>query len=197
MEHSEQSFSSHESRESKEMTAIPKEFIELAQLFKKETMDDTMYGLGKWMGSYFTLVETESNEKFRKRTVEQIFKEKDLTGCSDAALVLISMLRAGGTPALWVETFDKDWLSGKIQKKMPNGHVYAKALLHGQQAIIDPVRVFVRKGEAWRGDIERDKRVVFAEGLDSRALGIVDANSMMQKAEAFRAVWQSQNKKEE
>ena len=193
MEHIEHSFSSHESRESKELTAIPKEFVELARLFKKETMDDTMYGLGKWMSSYFTYVKTESNEKFRNRTVEQIFKEKDLTGCSDAALVLISMLRAGGTPALWVETLSKDWLSGKISKRMPSGHVYAKALFNGQQEIIDPDRVFARKGEAWRGDIERDKRVVFAEGLDSHALGIVDSNSMIQKAEAFRTLWQSQH----
>jgi hypothetical protein len=177
-----------------EMTKLPAEFELFAKNAKKEQISETLKSIGEWMATHFQKERSLSNTKFRVRTVEEIIKEKDVTGCSDMATVLMAVLRAGGTPAIWVETIHRDWLDGKLDQRLPKGHVYLKSLIQGKTEIIDPARVFESRGERWQGNPEQDQQIVMAEGMDSWSLGIRDSESMLKKAEAFREQWQKNEK---
>ena len=47
---------------------------------------------------------------FRKRTDSQILEDGFVTGCIDSALAFITLARASGIPAKYVETISKKWV---------------------------------------------------------------------------------------
>lgn len=129
-----------------------------------------------------TLVEVREYDKniFRKRTGEEIIRERYITGCTDAVLAFIVISRASGIPTKYVETIDVGWL--KSGGDTIDGHVYAQVYdyLQDEWVWVDPMF-----GEIGKSPTEK-QRVVFAEGLDSWDLGIKDENSLRSKFEEFR-----------
>jgi len=117
---------------------------------------------------------------FRKRTAEQILKDRYLTGCTDYALLFITIARACGIPAKYVETIDREWLE-KGGTDI-SGHVYAQIYDEekGEWVWVDP--------RMWKiGSSPKQKdRIVFKEGLDSWDIGIRDKESMDREFGNFR-----------
>lgn len=80
----------------------------------------------------------ESRKKYpqRTRTAEELIKSKIMTGCTDFAHLCLVLLRAKKIPALYVETFDKNWL------EKPNehiqGHIFVEAKIGKEKYILDP-----------------------------------------------------------
>jgi hypothetical protein len=119
------------------------------------------------------------NEIFRKRTAEQIISDGYITGCTDAALVFITLARAAGIPAKYIETVDKEWL--RTGGSSLAGHIYSGVLENDKWRIADPMmgRLDV--------DIEKDGRIVMAEGSDSWDIGIRSMEELEERFGQFRA----------
>ncbi|MBN1169379.1 transglutaminase domain-containing protein [Candidatus Woesebacteria bacterium] len=128
-------------------------------------------------------------EIFRKRTAEEIIKDGFVTGCTDSAVVFVTIARACGLSAKYVETLDTKWLKGNDQDIV--GHQYAK--------------VYDEKNNKWfwvdpssreQIDIpspEDGGKVIFKEGLDSWDIGITDGETSTIALHQFRSNWQAQN----
>jgi hypothetical protein len=119
-------------------------------------------------------------EVFRKRTASQILQDGYITGCTDAALLFITLARASGIPAKDVETIDKEWL--KNGGDQIGGHIYSQIYDESRGWVwVDPMRRKI--------DSPPENRVVFKEGLDSWDIGINDSDSLNTKFEEFRKQW--------
>jgi len=98
---------------------------------------------------------------FRKRTGSQILEDGYYTGCTDSALAFITLARASGIPAKYIETISEEWLKeGGISIA---GHIYSQIYDEGTGIWhwVDPM------GRKMDTNPETDFRVVFKEGLDS------------------------------
>ncbi len=131
-------------------------------------------------------LENKSNNRevkdrvFRRRTAEEIISDNYVTGCTDDALVFITLARASGIPTKYIETIERSWLESEDSSVSPGGHVYAGVYDGSQWVITDPTRGIIG------ADIEADGRVVFGEGLDSWDLGIGDFDSLKVKFREFK-----------
>jgi hypothetical protein len=129
-------------------------------------------------------VETSDSKFFRKRTAEQIVKDKFITGCTDSVLVFVTAARACGLPAKYVETVDESWLkNGGVDI---TGHQYAEVYDEGNKKWfwVDPMG-----GRVDTPSPENEGRVIYKEGLDSWDIGITDANSLKEVFVSFRDGW--------
>lgn len=130
-----------------------------------------------------------SPEIFRKRTAEQIIRDDFVTGCTDCALVFVTLARACGLPAKYVETVDENWLKGNEENV--TGHQFAQVYDEGRGKWfwVDP---------AW-GKVDilnptSEGKVVYKEGLDSWDIGFRDGKSMETALYAFREDWKKKEK---
>ena len=161
----------------KQTTYTP-EIMKVTSGFQGSVLDRTHKIL-----SYMKLLKVGRFDKnfFRKRTASQILEQGFVTGCTDSDLVFVTLARASGIPAKYVETIDKGWLeNGGDSIK---GHQYAE--------------IYDTENKRWiwvdpmgnRVDIpspENDKREIYAVGLDSWDIGITDFNSLKVKFNEFR-----------
>ena len=74
---------------------------------------------------------------FRERNTQQIIDDNYSSGCTDTALVFITLCRAKGIPTKYVETLKKRWLEDPNAKKI-EGHVFAECYIRGKWYQIDP-----------------------------------------------------------
>ena len=112
---------------------------------------------------------------FRKRTADQIITDKLSTGCTDTALVFISITRAKGIPTKYVEVFSKKWLEkgGDILA----GHVYAECFINDKWMQIDPHLCRIHPL------IDYHNYEIYEKGLDSWDLGIDSFEEMKKSLE--------------
>jgi len=105
------------------------------------------------------------------RAADQIIVDGYTTGCSDVALVFVTLCRAVGLPAKIIDTADNDWIDKPNLNRLP-GHAYAGFFDGEQWVIVDP-------SERISGvDIEKDKRTITKEGLDFWDMGIRNFDDM-------------------
>ena len=67
--------------------------------------------------------EEQKIELWRKRSAGEIIHDEFVTGCTDSALVYITLSRAKGIPAIYVETIEEGYLRNPIGPV--RGHVFA------------------------------------------------------------------------
>ena len=116
---------------------------------------------------------TNSNEEknllFRNRTANDIIKSKMATGCTDFALVFISLARAKKIPTKYVEAIRRKWLDIGDENYI-EGHVFAECFINNKWHIIDPQEGAIK--------IDYQRFVIFAKGLDSWDIGIKNINDL-------------------
>ncbi|OGD85871.1 hypothetical protein A2Z23_00905 [Candidatus Curtissbacteria bacterium RBG_16_39_7] len=140
-----------------------------------------------WTKENLRMEESENkNQLFRQRTAEEIIKSKFITGCTDAALAFISLMRARKIPAVFVETIDKKWLESKNEVPI-YGHVYVEVFLDSKWYLTNPMYGKTEKTNKPR------ERVIFAKGLDSCDIGITNFSDLKQKFLVFRNKWRQKN----
>ena len=166
-----------------EQTEISPEIQRIADTIEGNTLEKAQ-GILNWGRELIEQGEftNRSYDKnvFRKRTAEQILKDRYLTGCTDYALLFITIARACGIPAKYVETIDREWL--KEGGKEIDGHVYAQIYdaEKTEWIWVDP-----RMGQIGSAPEQKD-RIVFKEGLDSWDIEIRDKESMDKEFGNFR-----------
>ena len=119
----------------------------------------------------------EKNDIFRARTADQIIKDGFATGCTDFALVFISVARAKSIPTKYVEVISKDYFSDDLDKV--RGHVFAECYIDAEWWGIDPM------GGNLKSNTKYPNYVVYGRGLDSWDLGIYDMKTIRERFKQF------------
>jgi hypothetical protein len=167
-------------------TLVTLEIEELGKKLHHESTQETVEEIFRWIRSRMKI--TSFNEDiFRKRTASEILASGEITGCTDAALLCMSLLSVNDIPSTYIETFDKKWLESK--ETAISGHVYVRTSLGGESVIIDPMKGI--KDSRWL-DVspEEDGRIIYKEGKDSWDVGIENFDDMVKQSNAFRTEWQ-------
>jgi hypothetical protein len=171
--------------EAGKQTQITPKMENIAKRISGSTLEKTQKILGM-MSQLRT--EPSNSQIFRKRTADQIIKDRFVTGCTDNVVAFVAAERACGVPAKYVETVDKIWLENGGENI--TGHQYAQIYdaENNQWIWVDPT--FGRVNTPAPGD---EGRVIVAEGLDSWNLGMKDLGSMRKTLNAFRKDWIEKN----
>lgn len=111
---------------------------------------------------------------FRKRTADQIIQDGYSTGCTDKAIVFISLARAKRIPTKYVEAV-------KIDSDGSEGHVFAEVLLYGKWAMVDPERGNYKK------DVNYQGYDIIAKGTDSWGIGTGSLEELKVKTAEYRS----------
>lgn len=166
--------------QSGEQTQITPEVLDIATTFQGtvlEKIEQIIKRISQLEGRKFNY------DIFRKRTGSQILKDGFDTGCTDSALAFITLARASGIPAKYIETISKKWLEEGGTSIA--GHIYSQ--IYDEESDewhwVDPM------GRKIDTPPEADSRVVFKEGLDSWDIGIRDYESLKELFNEFRKDW--------
>jgi hypothetical protein len=113
-------------------------FAEVAEDLKIEQVDLSTIGkLYSWKTSRFVHV-SAGGRYVGRRSVHEILEERTLTGCHDHGLLLVSLLRNYGVPAIMVDATGIDWaLRYPDEVTHFSGHVFVEAFLGGQWILFD------------------------------------------------------------
>jgi len=131
-------------------------------------------------------VEDDDSDKdrlFRERTAGEILEEEFSTGCTDHALVFITVARAAGIPTKYMEGVlgGKEHLKEVTENKKASikGHVIASCFINGKWYGVDPIK----------GSVFLDPRKVsflkLWEGLDSWDLGLRDIETLTNRIREY------------
>ena len=154
------------------------EKIALSITSTSKSFDDKIKAICSFVKSLQTNKENKT-DIFRKRTADEIISSKYVTGCTDEALVFITIARAMNIPAKYIETIDLDFLN-KNETGNYKGHIYSGVYKGGEGwKIVDQTK---RKIDA---DIEKDGRAFYKEGLDSWDIGIKDLQTLKVEFDKF------------
>lgn len=160
-----------------EQTRITPEILSIAERLNRGTFENKIHNIFDFLRT-LRFDDGEKNDVFRKRTGEQIISDGYVTGCTDDALVFLVLTRAMKIPVKYIETLDTAWI--RDGGRPIQGHVYVGVWGDEGYQIIDPARRI--KGV----DIEKDGRVILAEGLDSWDIGARDFESLAKLSDGFR-----------
>lgn len=167
-------------------TEITAKIIEVSKSLKGDSLDYVSNAL-IWL--HKNIVKSipdsiEKNDVFRKRTANQIISDAYFSGCTDYALVFISLCRAKGIDTKYVEAIKKSWLDeggNSIQ-----GHIFAECYINDKWIQIDPQRATIHPLINYNGF------EIYEKGLDSWDLGIDSFISLKDKFEKFREQYLSE-----
>lgn len=122
-------------------------------------------------------------EIFRNRTVDQILTDGFATGCTDIALVFITVVRAKGIPAKYIEAIDKRYLESKEEGPF-RGHVFAEVCINNGWYQVNPESgtVYAIK--------DYSRYVIYGEALDSWELGIKSIDDIERIFTEYREKYQ-------
>jgi hypothetical protein len=113
---------------------------------------------------------SEKDKLFRKRTASEILKSGFTTGCTDRAIVFLALARALGTPARYVETFEKQWLDNPNFNNI-QGHVFVDIYDGQGRRGYEPTQGFV---DVKNYKLNGKTHVPVADGLDFGELYVLE-----------------------
>ncbi|MBN1162149.1 transglutaminase domain-containing protein [Patescibacteria group bacterium] len=127
-------------------------------------------------------------ELFNKRTASQIITDKFSTGCTDTALVFVTLSRAKGVPTKYVETLSKRWLEDP-QASMIRGHAFAEVYLNNRWYVVDPDMKNIRVNNSVYDFFE-----IYAVGLDPYEMGLTSFDDMKKIFLKYKEDWNKSKK---
>lgn len=77
-----------------------------------------------------------------KRTVDEIFEDGTLSGCHDWGIVLASMLRTFGIPAVYVDAVSVPWAVKRVSGRSNlvfEGHIFIEAWMEGRWVLLNSI----------------------------------------------------------
>lgn len=119
------------------------------------------------------------NDVFRKRTAEQIIKDKYYSGCTDYALVFVALARSKGIPTKYVEAIKKSWLKDGDENHI-EGHIFAECLIGDKWIQVDPQMATIYALQNYSAF------EIYEKGGDSWDLGIKSFEDLKNKFTRFR-----------
>ena len=165
-------------------TAITPRIKEIAGKFT-DTGLDRIFEILKWVHKNLKADSGEEYkaDNFRTRTADQIIESGKLTGCTDYALVFLSLARASNFEVKYVEAIETKWMEEGGERVL--GHVFAEVHLHNTWYIVDPQGALIK---AWYGK----RYVIYAKGTDSWDIGIRNFEDLKKKFSEYREKYNTQ-----
>lgn len=134
---------------------------------------DDVLALCQWVDQNF-IFENAGGNMIGKNTVNELFAIKKFYGCHSQALIISSILREFGFPAIMIETADVQWgydyWAGTVQSFA--GHVMSEIYVEGKWILLDnnctyveeynPLNPFIPEAYAYSKGY-----FVFAKGVDT------------------------------
>lgn len=161
-----------------EFTFFTDKIKEISKKFKGE-------GTGKidqilsWIKENIKLKKLSKENKnliFRKRSASEIIQSKFATGCTDFTIVFITLARASGIPAKYIECINKEQSKKKIL-----GHTFAEVFIDNKSFFIDPTHSKILSSLP-------EKYIIIGSGLDFADAGfrtLEDIKKKIRKLELF------------
>lgn len=131
-------------------------------------------GISKWIGRNLEQTEFEQ-EKFRQRSAREIVKTGKHTGCSDIALVFVTLARLCGIPTKHVYLAEGKIIEERGVKE--SGHAVAECFIEGEWTLIDPKKGFLEGIP--------EKYTLVGKGKDWKEIGVYDWESMKKAHEKY------------
>ena len=147
----------------------------------------------RWKQAYFRNY-SGGGKLVGKTTVNQIMEEKALSGCHDHALVLVSVLRKYGFPAIMVDTAGIQWAwdYSKGEQKGFAGHVFVEVYVNSSWILINCTSGgYVENYDPYNSVIpmtnseESKGYFVLLKGLDPEEYGITSIQQLEEHMKAF------------
>jgi hypothetical protein len=160
---------------------IPGEQSDLNDTFRDEIQDAIgipennityIRDLCNWIRQNFTF-ENAGGSMIGIPTVDELYESKTFYGCHSEALLISSILRKFGFPALMIETFDVKWAYDYHAGTSDNfmGHVMSEILVGGKWILLDNDGTYVEEYDKYDPFISTRHPsrglFVFAKGLDT------------------------------
>ena len=82
---------------------------------------------------------SKSKHKKWEKTADELVEKGILSGCTDAAIVFLSLMRARGIPSQYVETVREDMIADQSEYRTMHGHVFARIYVDGKWQAYDPL----------------------------------------------------------
>ncbi len=119
-------------------TITDEEFADITQQLQFEEINfSTLKKIYNWKNSYFENV-SAGGQYVGKNTINDILKNKELTGCHDHGLVLVSLLRKYNVPAIFVDATGIDWAMQYPENvQYFSGHVLVELYLFDKWMLFD------------------------------------------------------------
>ncbi len=123
-------------------TKITPKIEEIAATITGKDDQEIAENIIQWIKSNLKNKDVDSIAK-ATLTAEEIIKKGEFSGCTDFALVFITLARAKNIPTIYVETIQEDFL-GKVKSGVKIegsfiGHVFADLYLNGEWVAVDPI----------------------------------------------------------
>lgn len=125
-----------------------------------------------WLSQNFTF-ENAGGGMIGKPTVDELYESKTFYGCHSEALLISSILRELGFPAVMIETFDVGWAYDYHAGNTENfaGHVMSEILVENKWILLDNDGTYVEEydySDPFISTRHPSKGLfVFAKGLDT------------------------------
>lgn len=152
---------------------VGKYATEVVRLAKQPGMHSIPHALSVTVRK-FGFCEARKTALFRKRRGAEVLADGFVTGCSDVALVFMTLAHAIGYPARLVDTLDAPWLLGRTFHcdRQVCGHVYVDLWVDERWWPYDPAYGFI-EGRLYRRK-DKTRGLVFARGLSYDRLALQD-----------------------
>jgi len=136
-----------------------------------DNIDDILRICG-WINQQFEF-ENAGGAMMGKNTVDELYEIKTFYGCHSQALIISSVLRKFGFPAIMIETSDVQWGYSYNEGKTQNfsGHVMSEIFVEDKWILLDNNGTYIDEYDHTNPFISKMNRMttgyfVFAKGLD-------------------------------
>ena len=126
------------------------------------------------------------DKTFHKRTAAQIVDDGFSTGCTDVALVFVSLCRTKSIPTKYVEAIGQDWLEDRYKEGRIHGHAFAEVYLNDRWYVVDP-----EMGTIYVASTPYRFFEIYGTGLDTWDVGLHSFEEMRDKFLDFKKNYES------
>ena len=167
-------------------TITDEEFVPISQQLKIEEFNFTaLKKIYTWKDSHFKNINA-GGQYVGKLTINDLLKSKELSGCHDHGLVLVSMLRKYNIPAIFVDATGIDWALNYPEKvQYFSGHIFVELYMDNTWILLDSTsRIYIPDYDPTNPIIpitnamENKGYFVMFKGLDPEHYGITDIQQL-------------------
>ncbi len=167
-------------------TITDEEFANITQQLQLGNINfSTLKKIYNWKNSFFENV-SAGGKYVGKHTINDLLKNKELTGCHDHGLVLVSLLRKCDVPAILVDATGIDWALQYPEKvKYFLGHVLVELYLYDKWMLFDSINgIYISNYDPTNpiipitNSMENKGYYVMFKGLDPADYGITDIQQL-------------------
>jgi len=174
-------------------TITDEEFADITQQLQFEEINfTTLKKVYNWKNSYFENVNA-GGQYVGKNTINDLLKTKELTGCHDHGLVLVSLLRKYNVPAIFIDATGIDWaLQYPENVQYFSGHVLVELYLFDKWMLFDSINgIYIPDYDPTNpiipitNSMENKGYYVMFKGLDPADYGITDIQQLNEEQKQY------------